>query len=171
MNKIEATKKKDNESNISNKFKKIIDYGLISEVGSTLPSESKISESPSTTGELVEVIEPLPKNILFKYNNGNNGNNGNNVNDVNDESMVPVYKFITDTPMATIVMVLDDESNNNNEKTLSGLYLKIGRLQSDNRWVRLNKLTSDKPEKNVTNEIWLKNIGKFIIPKLQIQIT
>lgn len=128
------------------------DYGLISATGKPYTSSEldiNTGVSPKLTGELVEIIHPAHDNIAFKQNN-----------------TINVYNFIKDLPIATIILVVNDYNNIKNN--LKGLYLKIGRHVDDNRWVRLNQLYDYGTDGNVINELWIKNIGKFIIPFLNI---
>ena len=70
--------------------------------------------------------------------------------------------------VASIILVTQ-ASNIGNQESIKSIFLKIGRQSTDNRWVRLNVLKDDDPDKDVINEIWIKDIGKFIIPMLQFK--
>lgn len=131
---------------------KIKDYGLISEIGGTRTSTGVQSGiSPRSTGKVLEIVEPLPKNIAYSAS-------------PKSKQFTPLYTFLNNMPVATVIMVLSGDSG------LQGLYLKVGRKQTDNKWVRLNNLRSEEPDYSVQNEIWYRNIGKFIIPLLDIDL-
>ena len=127
------------------------DFGWVSAYAGT--QQLNVTQLPKPTTSVVEIIEPQSENIAFKE--------GSN------RKLIRVYSFIENIPIGTVVMVTT-ENNDTNKSTLdvSGVYLKIGRLTNDNRWIKLNNLNSDVSN---YNEIWLKNIGKFIIPTIDIK--
>ena len=140
---------------------KIKDYGLISAMGGTRTSGTgggvQTGMAPRPTNQVLEIVEPLPKNIAFKHGTPS-GKPSRTLS-----QFTKVYTFLDNTPVATVVMVLSGGN------TLEGLYLKVGRKLNDNRWVKLNKLEREEPDSSVQNEIWYRKIGKFIIPLLDIR--
>jgi hypothetical protein len=146
---------------------KIRDYGLISEMGGTRTSGTgtdgvQTGRAPRATNKILEIVEPLPTNIAFKY--AQPATQPQNKKQPKIGQFTQVYTFLDNTPIATVVMVLTGGSK------LQGLYLKVGRKLNDNRWVRLNDLRSEEPDHTVQNEVWYRNIGKFIIPLLNIKL-
>lgn len=133
---------------------KISNYGLVSAIGGTRTTGEqgiRFGIAPQLTPQLIEILEPLPTNIAFKESSQNT---------------IRVYKFIERLPIATVALVFSEE---NASRGVKELYLKIGRQLTDNRWIKLNQLISDDLDRSVINELWFKNIGKFIIPTLQIE--
>lgn len=140
------------------------DYGLISAIGGTQTLETlaiQTGVTPTRINQILEIVEPLPNNIAFKPKSQTSQIAKDRQASVTQ--FTPVYKFLDNMPVATVVLVLTGGN------AVEGLYLKVGRKRTDNRWTRLNKLLSDEVDSSVQNEIWYSTIGKFIIPLLQIQ--
>ena len=135
----------------------IPDFGLASAIGGTITSTDlklKTRIAPQPTSQLLEILEPLPKNIAFKESTITG----------DSSQFTRVYTFAEGLPIATVVLVISSDN------TVKNIYLKVGRDLNDNRWVKLNQLSNNESDISIKNEIWFKNIGKFIIPNININV-
>lgn len=128
------------------KIKNIPDFGLVSAYGKPVDiSDGQIS--PKSLSEVVNVIEPLNQNIIYKA-------------DTIGINTAMTYQYRPNVPIGSISVVGDS----------GDLYLKIG-VESTNKWIRLEKPISSELDSRDLSEIRIEGVGKFIISQLDLPET
>lgn len=149
--------KKDTDVLLSN-------LGIVTRVGVTVVNTSE-SDLPEPTFDVVEVLSPLNSNIIYKET----------------ESSTPIayklpvntarlYKYRPDYHIGHTFVFADPAG------VVKGVYIKVSVLDDD-KYIRVNKPLSDTNENadaslfGVGAFVYIKNIGKFVLPSWNIPLT